>query len=579
MGAAVNKLFFGDNLSVLREHVGDETVDLIYLDPPFNSNAAYNVLYKSPVGGDAQVRAFEDTWSWEKDGAASALDDLSRSDITTFNMLKALQVFLGRSDLMAYLAMMAVRLVELRRILKPTGSVYLHCDPTACHYLKIVMDAIFGPEGFVNHITWKRSHAHSDAAQGARHFGRNSDTILFYSRSGQRLWNVQYAPYSEDYLARDYKRVDENGRRYRLSDMTGPGGAAKGNPSYEVMGVTRHWRYSKSRMDALIKEGRVEQTRPGAVPQVRRYLDEMPGVPAQEIWTDVPIISNRSKEHLGYPTQKPIALLERIIRSSSNPGDVVLDPFCGCGTAIHAAAMLERQWIGIDVTYLAIQIIEDRLKTWLPAVDYELAGIPYDELSARKLAAHDHYSFQQWAVGKLGGQSRGRGADGGIDGEIAYMTGAAEYGRALISVKAGHTEPDRIRSLKGVVEREAADMGIFICLDATKAMMAEANDSGRVVLPGGSRPRIQVVTVKDLVGGANIGIVTQLNVITAAQHARKVARKPPPKRPTAADLRQQPPLPPMPIDGGKPERRQATLPLDEPILVAPQAKPKRQKRS
>lgn len=571
-------LYFGDNLTVLRQEIADQSVDLVYLDPPFNSKETYNVLYKSPVGGDAQLKAFEDTWRWE-DGASKALDDLSKIDVTAFNVLRSLQLFLGRSDMMAYLAMMAVRLVELRRVLKASGSLYLHCDPTAGHYLKVLMDAIFSGQGFVNHITWKRSHAHSDGKQGSKHYGRVSDTLLFYARSPERVWNPQYTPYSQDYIDRDYRRIDEAGRRYRLSDMSGPGGAANGNPLYAVMGVSRHWRYSKERMDDLIAEGRVVQTRPGAVPQLKRYLDEMPGVPAQEIWTDIPVINNRSKEHLGYPTQKPIALLERIIRTSSNPGDLILDPFCGCGTAIHAAQLLERDWVGIDVAYPAIQVIEDRFKTWLPAARYQVRGIPSDELSARKLAERDPYVFQQWAVGKVGGQSRRKGADGGIDGEIAFLTGHQEYGRAIVSVKAGkHVNPDMVRSLKGVMQREGADMGIFICLDEpTKEVRSEAHSAGRIDLPSGNRPRLQIVSAKDLVGKLDLGIL-QLNTITAAQAARAVSRKSAPRRPSAEELRQTRPLPPMGIAGGK-AKAQPPLPLDEPVLVQPLARPHGRRRA
>lgn len=544
-------LYFGDNLDVLRSKISDASVDLVYLDPPFNSKETYNVLYKSPVGGDAQVRAFDDTWRWD-DAASRALDDLSRSDVVTFNMLRSMQAFLGRSDMMAYLTMMAVRLVELKRVLKPDGALYLHCDPTACHYLKILLDAVFGGSGFINHITWKRSHAHSDGAQGSRHYGRISDTILFYARSERRTWNTQYTPYSQEYIDRDYRRIDEDGRRFRLDNIQGPGGAAKGNPYYEIFGVKRHWRYSQARMQALIDAGLVVQTRPGTVPQLKRYLDEMPGVPAQEIWTDIPIINNRSKEALGYPTQKPLALLERIIKTSTNPGDIVLDPFCGCGTAIHASEKLEREWVGIDITYLAIQVIEDRLKTWLPQAKYTVRGIPFDELSARKLAEQDPHTFQQWAVGRIGGQSRGRGPDKGIDGEIAFLTGPQRYGRALVSVKGGrHVNPDMIRSLRGVIEREGADMGVFICLDEpSRDMRAEANSTGRIELPGGTRSRIQIVTAAELVHGANLGILTQLNTIAAAQAARANSRKKPATKPSPQDLRREPPLPPMPIAGG-----------------------------
>lgn len=574
----MNKLYFGDNLDILREHVGDENVDLVYLDPPFNSKETYNVLYKSPIGGDAQVRAFDDTWSWE-DGASKSLDALARADIDTFNVLQSLQRFLGTSDIMAYLAMMAVRLVELKRVLKPTGSLYLHCDPTACHYLKVLLDAVFGGTGFVNHITWKRSHAHSDGAQGARHYGRVSDTILFYSRSTRRTWNVQYTPYSQEYVDRDYRRIDEDGRRYRLSDLRGPGGAAKGNPYYEVMGVWRHWAYSKARMDKMIAEGRVIQTRPGAVPQYKRYLDEMPGVPVQEIWTDIPVLNNRSKEVLGYPTQKPLALLERIIRTSSNEGDVVLDPFCGCGTAIDAAERLGRQWIGIDIAYPAIQVIEDRLRRWTPNAKYDLTGIPYDELSARQLAAKDPHTFQQWAVGRCRGRPGGRGGDRGIDGVITYHVDRQAYGRAIISVKGGkNVNPSMVRDLVGVVHREQAEAGIFVCLDpASKEMRTEAHRAGRVDLPGGNRPRIQIVTVSELIAGPDLGLPTALDSIGAAEAAKSEARRQQraKKKPTPAELRQQPPLPPMPLRGGK-QSDQMPMELDEPVLTQPQ--PARRRR-
>lgn len=567
----MNHLYFGDNLAVLRQYIADESVDLVYLDPPFNSKETYNVLYKSPVGGDAQVRAFDDTWSWE-DGASKSLELLAETDAATFDVLRALQRFLGTSDMMAYLAMMSVRLVELKRVLKPHGSLYLHCDPTACHYLKILLDAVFGGQGFVNQITWKRSHAHSDGKQGSRHYGRVSDTLLFYSRSSARTWNTQYTPYSQEYVDRDYRRVDENGRRYRLSDLRGPGGAAKGNPYYEVMGVSRHWAYSKSRMAEMIANGRVIQTRPGAVPQYKRYLDEMPGVPAQEIWTDIPVLNNRSKETLGYSTQKPLALLERILKTSSNEGDVVLDPFCGCGTAIHAAEKLKRQWIGIDVAYPAIQIIEDRFQAWLPQAKYELTGIPYDELSARKLAAKDPHTFQQWAVAQCGGRSGDRGADRGIDGVITFKTAKDEYGRAIASVKAGkHVSPGMVRELVAVVGREDAEMGVFVCLEEpTKEMKAAAFSAGRVELHGGSRSKIQIVTVKDLIKGPDLGILTVLNTVGAAAAARAEARRKPAKAPTAEELRRHPPLPPMPIRGGK--KDQVPLDLDEPILVPQQSK-------
>ena len=340
-----NALYYGDNLNVLRDSIASENVDLIYLDPPFNSNANYNVLFRSPggIGSQAQIEACEDTWHWGQE-AEGAVDQVMRSGNTNAaDLLRAMRSFLGDSDLMAYLAMLTVRLVELHRVLKPTGSLYLHCDPTASHYIKVVLDGIFGRDRFKTEISWQRSHAHSDGKQGSQHYGRVSDTILFYTKGAASTFNSQYVAYDQAYTDRDYRRVDPDGRRYRLSDLSGSGGAENGNPVYEVMGVTRAWRYKQERMNQLIAEGLIVQTSPGAVPQQKRYLDKMPGVPLQDIWSDMPGINNRSAEFLGYPTQKPAALLERILATSSNPGDVVLDPFCGCGTTIHAAQKLGRR--------------------------------------------------------------------------------------------------------------------------------------------------------------------------------------------------------------------------------------------
>ncbi len=315
-----NKLYYGDNLDVLRASIASESVDLIYLDPPFNSNASYNVLFKAPSGAQsqAQIEAFEDTWHWGRE-AEDAFDQVIRSGNTNAtDLLRAMRSFLGDNDMMAYLTMMAVRLNELHRVLKPTGSLYLHCDPTASHYLKVVLDSIFGSSCFRTEISWKRQSAHSDAKQGRRQYGNIRDIILFYSRTESWKWNWLYTPYDEKYISDFYKHMDsETGRRYRLSDITGPGGAAKGNPSYDVMGVTRFWRYSKARMDELIAKGRIIQTRPGAVPAEKRYLDEMPGVALQNDWND--IRPTAGGESLGYPTQKPLALLERIVSASSNP--------------------------------------------------------------------------------------------------------------------------------------------------------------------------------------------------------------------------------------------------------------------
>ncbi len=325
--------------------------------------------------------------------------------------------------MMAYLTMMAVRLLELHRVLKPNGSIYLHCDTTASHYLKILLDGVFGKSNFRSELTWKRSHAHSDSKQGRKGYGNIADILLYYTKSDDYVFNTIYLPYEQTYIDKYYRYKDPDGRRYWLDNLTGPGGAAKGNPYYEVMGVFRYWRYSQEKMAELIAKGRIVQNKPGNVPQYKRYLDEMPGLPLQNIWNDIDPINMMAKERLGYPTQKPLQLLERILTVSSNEGDVVLDPFCGCGTTIHAAQKLNREWIGIDITNLAISLIEKRLTDAFPGVKFEVHGTPKDLDGARALAAKDKYQFQWWAVSLVkavpyGGKKKG--ADSGIDGLIYF---------------------------------------------------------------------------------------------------------------------------------------------------------------
>jgi DNA modification methylase len=507
-----NRLYYGDNLDVLRRYVPDESVDLVYLDPPFNSNANYNVLFaeKSGTRSAAQIKAFEDTWQWDASAAETYSETVERGGSVS-QALQAFRTFLGASDMLAYLAMMAPRLIELKRALKPSGSIYLHCDQTASHYLKMLMDAVFGAQNFRNEVVWKRSHAHNDAKQGSRHFGRVSDSLLFYAAGPENTWNTIYLPYDQKYVDRDYRRVDENGRRYRIDNMRGPGGAAKGNPYYEVMGVKRYWAYSKEKMDAMIKAGRVIQTRPGAVPQYKRYLDEMPGVSVQNIWADLPVLNNRAGESLGYPTQKPEALLERILSASSNEGDVVLDPFCGCGTTISAAQKLKRRWIGIDITHLAIGLIKTRLKdTYGESIrdTYEVIGEPTSVDDAGALAASDPYQFQWWALSLVGARpaEQKKGKDRGIDGRIYFHDDASGDTKSIIlSVKAGHTGPDHVRDLRGTVEREKAVIGVLITMDQTTKEMRKEAASGEFYLSEwGQHPKIQILTVADLLAGKTI---------------------------------------------------------------------------
>lgn len=507
-------LYYGDNLDVLRRYVPDESVDLVYLDPPFNSAQDYNVLFQERDGARAaaQIKAFGDTWTWDQEAARQYQEIVERGGRVS-DAMQAFRTFLGENDVLAYLSMMAPRLVELRRVLRSTGSIYLHCDPTASHYLKMLMDSIFGPQHFRNEVTWKRSHAHSDSKQGATHFGRITDSLLFYGKTDQGTWNTQYLPYDQEYLDRDYRRKDPDGRRYRISDLQGPGGAAKGNPMYEVMGVTRYWRYSKEKMDELIKSGRVIQTRPGAVPSYKRYLDEMPGVPLQNLWTDLPVLNNRSKEALGYPTQKPEALLERILSVSSNRGDTVLDPFCGCGTTIAAAQKLGRRWIGIDVTHLAIGLIRTRLRdTYGAGIEksYKVIGEPEDLSGATQLANDDKYQFQWWALGLVGARpiEEKKGADKGIDGRLFFHDeGASGSTKSIVfSVKGGHLKATDVRDLRGVVDREKAAIGVLITLDEpSKPMRVEAASADFYVSPWGTRhPRLQILTIKELLAGKRV---------------------------------------------------------------------------
>jgi adenine specific DNA methylase Mod len=502
-----NALYYGDNLPVLRESIADETIDLVYLDPPFNSSATYNVLFKAPSGkgSQAQIEAFEDTWHWNIH-AEQAFDETIKSGNTNAaSLLMAMRSALGDNDLMAYLAMMAVRLIELHRVLKPTGSLYLHCDPTASHYLKIVLDSVFTPVRFRTEISWKRQSAHNDAKQGRVQYGNIRDVILFYTKSDEWTWNWQYTPYDEKYVADFYKHVEpETGRLYRLSDTTGPGGAAKGNPSYEVMGVTRYWCYSKARMEDLIAKGRIIQTRAGAVPAEKRYLDEMPGVALQNDWSDIRRATG--KESLGYPTQKPLALMERIVSASSNEGDTVLDPFCGCGTMIHAAQKLNRFWTGIDVTHLAIGLIERRLKDAFPGIKFEVHGTPKDFAGAENLAKRDKYQFQWWAVMLINAVPYGgkkKGADSGIDGYYYCKPDGKKTEGGIISVKGGENlQRDMVSDLRGVMEREKSPLAVLITLrKPTAPMVAEAASAGFFKTQFGEFPRLQIATVEQLLEG------------------------------------------------------------------------------
>jgi site-specific DNA-methyltransferase (adenine-specific) len=501
-----NVLYYGDNLEILRKYIPDESIDLIYLDPPFNSNRSYNVLFRESggAGSEAQIEAFEDTWNWAV--AAATYDEIIRGPHQEVaRVLKAMVDGLGHNDVTAYLCMMAVRLVELHRALKPTGSLYLHCDPTAGHYLRMVLDRVFGPVNFRNQIAWKRS---APKGHAYTRFPSAHDLLLSYAKSGETTWNSQFRPHSETYVKSHYTHVEpETRRRYRLDNCINPN-PNRPNLTYEWNGQVRVWRWTKERMQRLHDEGRLVYTRTG-IPGYKRYLDEMPGTPVIDVWDDISPINSQAQERLGYPTQKPLALLERIVSASSNPGDIVLDPFCGCGTAVHAAHKLGRRWIGIDITHLAISLIRRRMQNAFPGIEIEVIGEPVDLAGARELAQRDKYQFQWWALDRLGAQpvsGKKKGSDKGIDGVIPFFAGPKEdYRRVIVSVKGGeHVNVAMVRDLKGVLEREKEPIAVLLALaPPTKEMVTEAAAAGFYESEFWDRkfPRVQIVTVEEMLGG------------------------------------------------------------------------------
>ena len=438
-----NILYYGDNLDVLREHVDRESVDLIYLDPPFNSNATYNVLFAEQNGSRAaaQIRAFEDTWQWDK-VAAEAYQEVVEAGGPVSEAMQAFRTFLGESNLLAYLSMMAPRLVELRRVLKPTGSIYLHCDPTASHYLKMLMDAVFGAGQFQNEFIWY----YSGGGASKRRWARKHDVILFYSKGREWTFNA-------DEVRVPYKWTDGQRRA----------------------------------------DGSERDLEAGKLPDdVWEHHSLMP-------WAG---------EQLGYQTQKPEALLERIIKASSNEGDTVLDPFCGCGTTIAVAERLKRRWVGIDITQAGIVVIKKRLRdAFGDAIQYQVIGEPTTVPDAQALADADPYQFQWWALGLVDARpvEQKKGADKGIDGR-AYFHDEGKSGKTkqvIFSVKAGNVTVSHIRDLGHCVTREKAQIGVLISMQKpTKPMRAEAAGAGFYDSPWGTKhPRLQLLTVEELLAG------------------------------------------------------------------------------
>ncbi len=510
-------LYYGDNLDVLRRHVDPESVDLVYLDPPFKSNQDYNVLFAEKNGSRAaaQIKAFEDTWQWDM-AAAAAFEETVEAGGKTAQAMIAFRTFLGENDMLAYLAMMAPRLVELRRVLKPTGSIYLHCDPTASHYLKMLMDAVFGPAFFLNEITWKRTHAHGNVG---KNYGAISDVLLAYIKSNSYTWNQQHVQFDPEYVEQTFKFKDPNGRRWQSVTLRNPGLRPNLHfPFTASNGVTYQphpngWACDIDRLKKYDREGRLQfPADPKGALRLKMYLDESPGGKLQNIWTDIPAIGSRAAERLGYPTQKPEALLERIIRSSSNEGDTVLDPFCGCGTTVAVAQRLNRRWIGIDITHLAIHLIRRRLRDAFGAKVFEtfkVIGEPVSKEDAQTLAESDPYQFQWWALGLVGARpaEEKKGADKGVDGRIYFHEEkGGKTKQVVISVKAGKVQASFIRDLRGVLEREKAEIAVLISMETpTKPMRTEVASAGFYEGPFERKyPKVQILTIEDLLAGKEI---------------------------------------------------------------------------
>ena len=531
-----NTLFYGDNLPILRDHIQDESIALIYLDPPFNSNRSYNVLFREEGGleSEAQISAFDDTWHWDKVASHTYHEIIQNAPLRVADMIGALHTFIGENQMMAYLVMMTTRLVELHRVLKPTGSLYLHCDPTASHYLKMILDMVFGVQNFQNEIIWKRTSSHSDAKK----YPKITDTLLFYTKSANFTWNKTFGVYDENYLITHYQSVDSDGRRFQYDNLVKPKGSV--GYFYTLLGCQpppNGWRMPESRAKQWLEAGRIEIPPNGKVPRFRRFLDEMKGTVIPNLWTDIPPINSQAKDALGYPTQKPLELLERIIQISSNKGDFILDPFCGCGTAIAAAQKLDRHWIGIDITYLAISLQKYRLKDAFnitPGKDYQVFGEPVDLTSAKQLAADNRYQFQWWACGMIGampiggeqGDKKGKkGKDLGIDGKINFIDDAKGGPKSvLVQVKSGHVKSGDMRDLHGSVDRENAAIGVFITLEQpTSEMTKEALSAGYYSseLWQKDYPRIQILTVEQLFEGERVQMPPAHGTFKKAEKVKK----------------------------------------------------------
>lgn len=495
---APNRLYFGDCLDVMREDIADESVDLIYLDPPFNSKRIYN----ASMGG-AQWVAFNDTWQWFE-----AVEDFHAvaGDVVLAPTMEGLRRILGEGPNLAYLSYMANRLRECRRVLKPTGSIYLHCDPTMNYLLRVVMDAIFGADNFRNELVWNRSKNPKGSQHGMRRYSPFTDTILYYARAAASLdLDAIRVPLSPEEYRRKYPRKDSRGRYadgpILRSDSMGP----RPNLVYEYKGFTpgpAGWRVKRSRLEEIDDKGDLAWTGTGVRRKLRPAAMEK-GKPVGSLWNDIAPLNSQAKERLGYPTQKPLVLLERIIRASSSPGDLVLDPFCGCGTTLHAAQEFGRRWIGIDVCVKACQVIEERLRGHFDSLwtDVEYIGMPKTPDHARKLASMDAFRFERWAASLAPGMeaNKRQRADGGIDGWGRIALRKGRFADVVSQVKGGSTNPGHVQAFNGARQQAGADMGIFTCFEdrVTDGMRNAAASAGRFL----DAPALQIYTVEDFFEG------------------------------------------------------------------------------
>ena len=512
--SGVNALYYGDNLFIMRERLKAKSVDLVYLDPPFSSQQNYNLLYKTMTGKPVpeQADAFCDTWEMDAEKAriAKSMPVLLREHGVEDYYVEFWRLWMQalqhtQPHLLAYLIYMVQRLLYLKTVLKKTGSIYLHCDPTASHYIKVMMDGIFGHRNFRSEIVWKRTGAHGSA----RRWGPVHDTILFYSMSDAYTWNAQYQAH-DDYIERRYTYTDEEGRRFYPVTLhaSGTRNGSSGQPwrGIDIAAKGGHWKYTIEGLESRDKAGDIYWPPRGGMPRLKMYLAQAKGAPFQDVWTDVAAINSQAAERLGYPTQKPIPLLKRIIETSTNPGDVVFDPFCGCGTTVYAAHETGRQWVGCDIAILAIKLIRENLTgtryRLVEGVNFQVDGIPASVEQADELFKHDPFQFQHWAVERIGGFPMTRKvADRGIDGRLYFEAGKG-LKSMVISVKGGAIRPTDVRDLRGVLEREhdVEIAGFISQREPTKAMRYEAAEAGQYTYQNVSYDRIQFLTTREIVG-------------------------------------------------------------------------------